>query len=201
MSVSLYLGRHGETALNSEDRLRGWIDEPLNAAGIKEAEAMAQKMKKYPIDRFYCSDLDRADHTARIVAKEHGLKPIPRKWFRPIDFGDLNGKPVKDIQEQLDQLTEMWKTDPNHEAPGGESFTEFQERNLGGLNAVLHAATENESLMIVAHLRNCLLFWSVAKNGGPLQGESLDLLNQYHQESGDVSKFQWDGQLTFAGKL
>ena len=95
--ITIYLGRHGETALNSEERLRGWIDEPLNAEGIKEAKAMGKKMKQYPIDRVYCSDLDRADHTASIVAKEHKLKQIPRVWFRPINNGEWNGKKVADI--------------------------------------------------------------------------------------------------------
>lgn len=201
--ITIYVARHGETDLNSEDKLRGWIDEPLNAEGIKEAKAMGEKMKKYPIDRIYCSDLDRADHTAQIVAKAHDLKPIPRMWFRPIDFGEWNGKPVKDIKDNMQQLLDVWKTNPDKEAPGGESFSEFQDRNLGGLHAIINAATDGEEIMLVAHLRNCLLMWAVAKNGGPLEGDALDLIDnkQYHQDSGKVAKFEWDGSLTFKGQI
>lgn len=201
--ITIYLGRHGETALNSEERLRGWIDEKLNSEGIKEAKAMSKKMAKYPIDRIYCSDLDRADHTASIVAKEHNLKQIPRMWFRPINFGEWNGKKVADIKDQMQKLLNVWKTDPDEDAPGGESFSDFQDRNLGGLHAVINAATDSEEIMIVAHLRNCLLFWAVAKNGGPLEGDALDLLDDkhYHQDSGQVSKFEWNGSLEFKGKI
>lgn len=203
MSIKIYLGRHGETDLNSEERLRGWIDEPLNGDGIKEAKVMGEKMKKYPIDRIYCSDLDRADHTAQMVAKQHNLKPIPRQWFRPINFGEWNGKKVADIKDKMQELLDKWKTNPGLEAPGGESFADFQERNLGGLHAVVRAATEGEQIMIVAHLRNCLLFWAVAKNEAPLEGDALDLIDDkhYHQDSGEVSVFEWDGSLKFKGKI
>jgi broad specificity phosphatase PhoE len=201
--ITIYLGRHGETRLNSEDCLRGWIDVPLNKDGIREAHAMAAQMKQYPIDRIYCSDLDRADHTAQIVAKEHDLMPIPRQWFRPLDYGDLNGKPLKDIQPLLDKLNEIWKTNPDHEAPHGESFREFQDRNLGGMHAIIRAAKEGEQIMLVAHLRNCLLFHAVALSGGPVQGDAIQLMDgkSWHQESGAVSQFEWDGQLKFVGLL
>lgn len=201
--ITVYVGRHGETRLNSEERLRGWIDEPLNKEGIKEAKIMADKMKEYPIDRIYCSDLDRADHTAQIVAKEHDLKQIPRQWFRPINFGDYNGKKISDIKDKMQALLDEWKTNPEQEAPGGESFQEFQDRNLAGLHAIINAATDGEEIMVVAHLRNCLLFWAVAHNGAPLKGEALDLIDDkhYHQDSGELSKFEWDGTLNFKGKV
>lgn len=194
MSVTLFLGRHGETKLNSEDKLRGWIDVPLNADGKKEAEAMGVAMAKTDIDRLYSSDLDRADHTATIVGKHHGLKPILRQWFRPLNYGEMQGKEIKDIQPQLDQLNEIWKTNPEHEAPGGESWKEFQDRNLQGLHAILRSAEDGEQIMLVAHLRNCLLLHGVAVSGGPLEGDSLDLMKgkNWHQESGSVSKFEYE---------
>lgn len=198
------MGRHGETKLNSEDKLRGWMDVPLNPAGIEEAHAMAKLMKTKPIDRIYCSDLDRADHTAQIVAHEHGLKPIARQWFRPLNYGDMNGKSLKDIKPKLDELNEIWKTNPEHEAPGGESFTEFQDRNLQGLHAILSAAREGEQIMVVAHLRNCLLFHAVALHGGPLSGDAVMAMagKDWHQESGSVSQFQYqDDRITFIGIL
>ena len=197
MSVTLYLGRHGTTKLNDQERLRGHLDEPLNANGVKEAEAMGVAMSKTDIDRVYCSSLDRADHTARIVAKHHDLKPIAREWFTPLDFGTLQGKKISEIQPELDRLNEIWKTNPDEEAPGGESWTGFQERNLGGLHAILKNAEDGEQIMLVAHLRNCLLFHGVAVSGGPLQGETIRLMNDksWHQASGAVSKFEWDNEL------
>jgi alpha-ribazole phosphatase len=193
VSVTLYLGRHGETKLNSENKLRGWLDIPLNSKGVEEAEAMGVAMSTTDVDRIYCSDLDRADHTAKIIAKHHKLKPIAREWFRPLNYGDLAGKSLSEIQPELDRLNEIWKTDPNYEVAGGESWTEFQDRNLGGLHAILKNASDGEQIMVVAHLRNCLLFHGVAVNQGPLEGEAIQMMDgkKWHQRSGSISKFVW----------
>lgn len=202
MSVILYMGRHGETKLNSEEKLRGWIDEPLNATGIQEAKNVARFMEKIPLSRMYASDLDRADHTATIIGKPQGLKPISRQWFRPLNYGDLNGKPLDDIKPTLQKLNDIWKKDPTHPAPNGESFEEFQDRNLSGLHAVMMAASDGDQLMLVAHLRNCILFHAVAKAGGPLQGEAIQTMDgkSWTQSSGSVSKFEYDrGLLLFRG--
>lgn len=204
MSVKLFLGRHGQTKLNSENCLRGWLDVPLDQDGVKEARAMADLMADKPIDRIYCSDLDRADHTAQIVAKKHDLEVTPKQWFRPLDYGDLNGKKLADIQPTLDKLNEIWKSDPDHQAPNGESFREFQDRNVGGLHAIMRHAMDGEEIMIVAHLRNCLLFHSIALAGGPLEGEDIQMMDgkSWHQESGSVSQFEFeDGKLNFVGIL
>lgn len=194
MSVTLYLGRHGETKLNSEDKLRGWVDIPLNDVGIEEANAMGDKMSSTKIDRIYASDLDRADHTAQIVAEHHKLKVIARSWFRPINFGDLNGKSLKDIAPELDRITKIWETNPDHEVPGGESFTEFQDRNLQGLHAILKNAEDDEQIMLVAHLRNAILFHAVATTGGPLKGDDVSQMDgkEWEQAPGSVSKFEFD---------
>ena len=194
MSVILYLGRHGETKLNSEDKLRGWVDIPLNEAGVKEANAMGDAMAHTDMDRLYASDLDRADHTAQIVGEHHDLKPIKRQWFRPINFGDLNGKSLKDIGPELDRITKIWETNPDYEVPGGESFTEFQDRNLQGLHAILKNAEDGEEIMVVAHLRNAILFHAVATTGGPLKGDELSAMDgkEWEQPPGSVSKFEFD---------
>ena len=192
--ITLFIGRHGETKLNSEERLRAWIDEPLNATGVKEAHAMGKQMKQFPIDKVYCSDLDRAEHTATIVAEMHDLTPMPRKWFRPLDYGTLSGKKIKDIQPMLDKLNEQWMTDPDVDAPSGESFASFQNRNMDGLEEIMLAAKDGEMIMIVAHLRNCLLFHGISVTGGPLEGEDMKLMigDDFHQESGQVARYSWD---------
>lgn len=194
MSVTLYLGRHGTTKLNSEDKLRGWKDIPLDAEGIQEANAMGIAMSKTDMDRVYASDLDRADHTAQIVAKHHGLKVISRSWFRPINFGELNGKSIKDITPELDRITKIWETNPEYEVPGGESFAEFQDRNLQGLHAILKSAKDGEQIMLVAHLRNAILFHAVATTGGPLKGDEISAMDgkEWEQDPGSVSHFEFD---------
>lgn len=169
------------------------MDVPLNPMGVLEAEAMGKAMTTTDIDKIYCSDLDRADHTAQVIAKHHGLTPIARQWFRPLNYGDLTGKSISEIQPKLDELNEIWKTNPDFQAPGGESFTEFQDRNLSGLYAILKNAQPGEQIMVVAHLRNCLLFHGVALNEAPLEGAAIQQMDgkKWHQPSGSISKFEY----------
>jgi broad specificity phosphatase PhoE len=194
--ITLYLGRHGETALNKEHKLRGWKDVPLTEAGKKDAENLAVKMKDFPIERFYASDLERAADTARIIAKPHGEKPILRNWFRPLNYGDLNGKPLKEVEKKLFALNDAWSKDPSVKAPNGESFDEFQDRNLGGIKAIMAVAEDGDKIMLVAHLRNALLFHAVALNGGLLEGKAIQAMDgkNWNQDHHEVSKFEWDGE-------
>ena len=48
----LILVRHGKTVLNSLDqteRLRGWMDIPLDEQGLREAEQTARRLAQYPV--------------------------------------------------------------------------------------------------------------------------------------------------------
>jgi broad specificity phosphatase PhoE len=201
--VTLYFARHGETSLNTENKLRSWIDVPLNRLGITDAEHMAEELKKTMFDKIYASDLKRAVKTAEIIADSHGLKVIPIEGFRPLNYGTLNGKPLTEIQDQLDDLTEEWKTNPDAKAPKGESFTEFQNRNLSALKKIL-SQNDIEILLLVGHLRNSLLFHEYAVTGKPLEGENVQVMDgkKWAQEEGSIAEYEWeDEKLKFIGMV
>jgi broad specificity phosphatase PhoE len=66
----LILVRHGHTSLNSpgsDERLRAWLDVPLDEKGMQEVAETAKKLTKYPIEVIYCSDLRRARQTAGVL--------------------------------------------------------------------------------------------------------------------------------------
>ena len=59
-TTTIILARHGETDYNLEGRCQGAVDIPLNATGIKQAEALAESLKHVKIDVFIASPLQRA---------------------------------------------------------------------------------------------------------------------------------------------
>ena len=68
----LILVRHGHTSLNGpgdDERLRAWLDVPLDEKGLREAAETADKLTHYPIEVIYCSDLRRARQTSAIVRR------------------------------------------------------------------------------------------------------------------------------------
>jgi probable phosphoglycerate mutase len=116
----LILVRHGKTVLNSldsEERLRGWMDVPLDEQGLREAEETAQRLAQHPVEHIYSSDLYRARQTAE-AAVRMTLAPVEHTSdLRPWNLGTLAGQRVKDILPILKQL----ELDPELPAPGGES--------------------------------------------------------------------------------
>lgn len=161
----LILVRHGKTVLNShdnEERLRGWLDIPLDEQGLQEAEETAQRLAQYSVEHIYSSDLYRARQTADAVVRAT-LAPIEHTCdLRPWNLGSLAGERVKDVLPILQQL----ELDPTIAAPGGESFLAFCERYTKKLEELLEIAERSkECIVAVTHVRN-LLAAPVLLHGG-----------------------------------
>jgi len=69
----IFLVRHGETSWNREGRFQGQIDVPLNDAGLRQADAVANTLKDVPFDRIISSNLSRALRTALPLASRMRL--------------------------------------------------------------------------------------------------------------------------------
>lgn len=86
----LYLIRHGRQ--NSPDCN---LDVPLSEEGKRQAWLLGRRMKRYPVDALYSSDLLRAVETARIAFANYGSlleNHQIRPGLREVDFGTLTGK-------------------------------------------------------------------------------------------------------------
>jgi len=70
-----YLVRHGQTDWNNEKRFQGHRDIPMNDAGVKQINELADKIahKGIVFDRIIVSPLDRARKTAGIIAEKTGF--------------------------------------------------------------------------------------------------------------------------------
>jgi len=93
--------RHGNTDWNIEKRAQGHANNPLNKRGIKQAEAVAERLSNENWDVFFSSDLLRATQTAEIIASK---TKIPIKAFckelRELDRGQIEGTIEKDRIEK-----------------------------------------------------------------------------------------------------
>lgn len=75
----LYLVRHGQH--DQENPTGSELGGGLNAIGIKQSELTAKMLAKKPITSIHTSSLNRAEETARIIAKE-----IPGVIVQPTDL-------------------------------------------------------------------------------------------------------------------
>jgi broad specificity phosphatase PhoE len=117
--MTLLLIRHGETALNAARVLQP-ADTPLNARGLRQADAIAARVAALAPAAILASDLPRAWQTARAIGAATGLVPIASSALRERDFGELRGRPYDSLG--FDPLALVAAP------PGGESAAEFAAR-------------------------------------------------------------------------
>jgi broad specificity phosphatase PhoE len=161
----LILVRHGHTALNKpgeDERLRAWLDIPLDETGMQEAVDTAEKLHGYPIEAIYCSDLRRARQTAQILKRKVKARITATEELRPWNLGAFGGEKVKDVLPFLNLLNE--RTDLP--APSGESFDQFYGRYSARLRQLLELAeNSNGYVLAVTHVRNLLAATVIIQGG------------------------------------
>jgi len=94
--MKIILLRHGQSVWNLENRFTGWKDVTLTDEGKKEALFAAKKIKENQIliDSLYCSILERAIETAKIVCDQINFSKnkIIYNWrLNERHYGSLQG--------------------------------------------------------------------------------------------------------------
>ena len=121
--------RHGETAWNTEARIQGHTDIPLNDKGRWQAERTAQALLDEEVDVIYSSDLLRAQHTAQAIAHATGKPLMLDAALRERHFGRLEGKTPDEVGAQWPQELQRWRSrEPSYGPEGGESLQQFYDR-------------------------------------------------------------------------
>lgn len=166
----VFLIRHGSTDFNgesglSEDRIRGWLDVPLNVKGKEDAHKAAKKLAKEHPEMIYSSDLVRAFETAQIIDKQFHVPIVKSNHLRPWNLGAMQGKYTKDILHELNDMIKF-----EHKIPkDGESFKTFRVRFLSELQKIVNQAKkDNSTIFITTHYRNLKTCDAWVQKGMPL---------------------------------
>ena len=73
--MRLIIVRHGESEWNRIHRYQGQLDAPLSDLGLRQAEALAERLKNETIDYIYSSQLQRAALTAQAISRQNAGLP------------------------------------------------------------------------------------------------------------------------------
>jgi len=117
--MSIYLIRHGETALNAA-RVIQPADTPLSARGLQQADALARRIAALGVAAIVSSDLPRAWRTAEAIAAVTGPAVGVSALLAERNFGALRGHPYDTLG--FDPLA------MDDAPPGGESTAAFERR-------------------------------------------------------------------------
>lgn len=153
--LRIILIRHGQTEWSSwgthGGHFCGRIDIKLNATGIVQAQAIAQCLTALQVDAVYTSPLRRSSNTAVLIAQAHRLKANPLPGLLDINYGQWNGRSVKEVAARWPDLYEQWKSAPHLvRVPDGESLDDVRRRVDVVLGEII-GRHDQQSIVIVGH--------------------------------------------------
>ncbi|MFP2961090.1 histidine phosphatase family protein [Myxococcus sp. 1LA] len=151
MTTEFILLRHGETEWNSLGRLQGHQDSRLSQAGLRQADALAARLEPVRFTALYCSDLGRAQETARRIAARTGHAVQPDARLRERGLGILEGLTRDEARQRHPDVFSAYAAGaPDYVVPGGESTAQRLRHAVECLEE-LGARHRGERLVVVTH--------------------------------------------------
>lgn len=145
------LVRHGQTEWNVQLKYQGHSDINLTTQGVRQAELVAARLAKEPVDAIYSSDLGRALRTAEYIASPHQLPVTPLNGLREYHFGEWEGLTFKQIAKQWPDLNANFFKNPDTvRVPGGETFGEVKARAEAVVRKLVDQHPE-QTIVLVSH--------------------------------------------------
>jgi probable phosphoglycerate mutase len=129
---SIIFLRHGQAKNNTERVLAGRSpDVPLTENGIEQAEKIANYLEPLKISAIYSSPIERAKHTAEIVANNHSLDCTLDDRLIELDMGKFTGMKYDDIfANHGNVFLKFYQSDTEIAHNGVETFNEVKKRIL-----------------------------------------------------------------------
>lgn len=146
--MNIYLLRHGQTNLNRDGKYQGTIDKEINDFGIKQADSLGDRLKKYNIDIIYSSDLKRVVQTSKIINKYLNTDIIIKEELREINMGSWDTLSIEDRYIKDDKYAKEWfKHLKDLPYPGGECGGEVCERATKVIDEVVSGEYKNVAIV------------------------------------------------------
>lgn len=150
-ATRIVLVRHAETEESARGRCYGRLDVRLSQRGLQQAEALAASLAGLGLAAVYASPLARALDTARPIAAAHGLEPSVLDALAELDFGEVEGLRVDEMEAERPELFRAWMDDTAQvRFPGGEGLADLRGRVLPAL-VEIRARHERQAVAVVAH--------------------------------------------------
>lgn len=184
----VFIIRHGETDNNKFHRLQGrGIDASINQAGEEQANAIAEALEAFPIQKVVTSSLIRTLETATPLIEQSNSKVERYKELDEMSFGDFEGCYFKDVKVQIHEVNEQWmEGNVDAEIPGGESPRQVFKRAGAKIIEVLENS-EEEYIVFLVHGRLIRILLSEFLEKG------LKNMHLIKHQNGSINHLTWNG--------
>ncbi|AEH51920.1 histidine phosphatase family protein [Pseudothermotoga thermarum] len=147
--MTIYLVRHAKTDWNDLGLWQGTSDVPLNEEGIKQAEKLAKRFSKLPIEAVFTSPLKRSYQTAKIIASEKGLQPIVDELLIECRIDLWNGLTMEETLKRFKKEHDEWSKNPDAQINGVESLSSVKARMIKFFQQIV--AKDFNQVVVVSH--------------------------------------------------
>jgi broad specificity phosphatase PhoE len=148
----IILIRHGQTAWNKVERIRGQVDIPLDETGVAQARATAQRVvEDWQPSAVISSPLRRAIQTAEVIAHQLCQEVCLEPGLLDINFGQWQGLSPAHVERRWPEMAAAWLTAPHTvHFPGGGSLDQVKQRSMTALHALIERHG-GQQIVVVAH--------------------------------------------------
>jgi len=190
----IYLLRHGEVSyFDADGRPLPPLDVPLNASGVRQAEAARDALRGVALDRVVTSGLPRTMETAEIITRGRGLGIESLGDLREIAPGRLLDMAGENFEQRFVGALDG---DIGRETRflAGETCGSLQDRVLPVLRGLIESPSWKE-MMIVAHggTNRVILLHAL--------GADLSSLGRIEQDAGSINVIDVSGDGKFLVRM
>ena len=146
--------RHGQARNNVERILAGRTSGfPLTDLGNHQAEKIGDFLKPFNISKIYCSPIERAEQTAKIVANKVGLNCTIDERLTEIEMGNFSGMHYDEMFAKHGNIfLKFYQGHPIVETNGIETFASVKERILDIVTQCASKHDDREVILLVTHM-------------------------------------------------
>jgi alpha-ribazole phosphatase len=138
MRTSIWLVRHGQTELNKARRYQGATDSPLTPYGLRQAQALARRLRHVPFGAAIVSPHGRARITAETILDGRDTPIAEEPRWSEAHHGRWEGLTYREVRERFPHEAAARFADALHgRAEGGESLAEVALRVADAWRALL----------------------------------------------------------------
>jgi alpha-ribazole phosphatase len=138
MRTSIWLVRHGQTELNKARRYQSISDGPLTPFGLRQASALAERLRRLPFQVAVVSPSQRAHVTAETILADRIAPIVADQRWAETNHGRWEGLTYGEVRARYPHEAVERFADALHGKPtGGESLAEVAERVGEGWRALL----------------------------------------------------------------
>jgi probable phosphoglycerate mutase len=170
--MQLYvIARHGESTLNSENRINGdpTVAVDLTEQGRDEARLLGQQLAHIPLQLCVHTRFSRTRETAAIALAGRDVRFEEDATFDDIEVGELEGQTIEEYRAWKREHT---RKDP---FPGGESLDEAARRYADAYERLLQRP--ESSILVVTHEIPLRYAINAADGSNDLDGPAHQLAN------------------------